>query len=142
MQSRTFSLKTWENCTNALKKNKKKTDKRTGISRSVVAHVETAIKGGRLTSLLSRSYLNLSPERSGSKPPAVYRHRKQVLIQFMRPYPLLAASLAAEAAGRHEEGEWGWTYLFTSKPVYLSCSLPTPYIPLIHCILYDALLCP
>lgn len=35
-------------------------------------------------------------------------------------------------------GRWGWIYLFTGRPVRLSCSRPMPYIPLIHC----TMLCP
>lgn len=70
--------------------------------------------------------LDLSPEASGSKPSCVHALRAG-LDPRMRPCPRLADSLATEATGRHEEGEWGWIYLY--KPVCLSCSLPTPYIP-------------
>lgn len=87
MQSRTFSLKTWENCTNAFGKKKRERRRRKNSNKGRPfppfggsPPFRTAIKKKRkekgLTSLLLRSYLNLNPERSGSKPPTVCGHRK------------------------------------------------------------------
>lgn len=99
-------------------------------------------KGGQLTSLLSRSYLNLSPERSGSKPRLCTDTQKQALNHECGPTLCQLLAQQQRLQADMTWGEWSWTYLFTSKPVNLFCSLPTPYIPLIRCILYDALLCP
>lgn len=101
MQSSTLSLRTRENCTNALNKtNREAFSSSFFFFNKLQRRPQTdrpASWGVAFTSCA---------ERTRIWSPAVRGHRTAGSDPKRRPCPVLAASLAAEAASRREEGKW------------------------------------